>query len=97
MLVNNRVEDAQLYAENACVRVEDPTFFNLNLRFNTHNFLANVYWLMGKRELAAEKLSFFVKVMWKFLRIYPVFHISGLTMGFWLPESKSEGPSAVYR
>lgn len=54
MLVNNRVEDAQLYAESACVRVEDPSFFNLNLRFNTHNFLANVYWLMGKRELAAE-------------------------------------------
>lgn len=54
MLVNNRVEDAQLYAESACVLAEDSSFFNLSLRFNAHNFLANVYWLMEKRALAAE-------------------------------------------
>lgn len=54
MLVNNRVEDALLYAENACMLAEDSSFFNLSLKFNAHNFLANVYWMMGKRAFAVE-------------------------------------------
>lgn len=54
MLLNNRIDDALLYAQCANLITEAPDFYNVSLRFYSHHFLANMYWLRGEKLLAAE-------------------------------------------
>lgn len=54
MLFNNQVDDALLYAQCANLIAEDSAFYNVSLKFCSHHFLANMYWLKGEKLLAAE-------------------------------------------
>lgn len=54
MLFNNHIDDALMYAQCANLLAENPAFYNVNLKFYSHHFLANMYWLKDERLLATE-------------------------------------------
>lgn len=54
MLFNNHIDDALMYAQCANLLAENPAFYNVNLKFYSHHFLANMYWLKDEKLLAAE-------------------------------------------
>lgn len=54
LFFNNRIDDALMYAKYAALIAENPSFYNVSLKFNSHNFLANMYWLNGNKALAME-------------------------------------------
>lgn len=54
MLFNNHIDDALLYARYANLIAEDSDFYNVSLKFYSHHFLANMYWLKNEKLLAVE-------------------------------------------
>ena len=56
-LRNNRLGDALLCAQRACVLTEEGGFYDPYLKFNSHNFLANMYWLTEQPALAVENYA----------------------------------------
>ncbi len=54
MLFNNHIDEALMFAQYANLIAEDPAFYNISLKFYSHHFLANMYWLKNEKSLAAE-------------------------------------------